>query len=118
MFALARWRNANNPFDTVNAPIPERIITRPPSAELRPGQIDQDSLPPYEILDALLQQHMETGAGAAELIAAGFQPEITQKILRLIRINEYKRSQAAPGTRISRRAFGRDWRLPLTQKFL
>ena len=118
VFALARWRNANNPFDTVNAPIPERIITRPPSAELRPGQIDQDSLPPYEILDALLQQHMETGAGAAELIAAGFQPEITQKILRLIRINEYKRSQAAPGTRISRRAFGRDWRLPLTQKFL
>lgn len=118
VFALARWRNAHNPFNTADTPIPERIITRPPSAELRPGQVDQDSLPPYEVLDALLAQHMETGAGAAELIAAGFQPEITQKILRLIRINEYKRSQAAPGTRISRRAFGRDWRLPLTQKFL
>jgi NAD+ synthase (glutamine-hydrolysing) len=118
VFALARWRNAHNPFDTVDAPIPGRIISRPPSAELRPGQVDQDSLPPYEVLDALLAQHMDTGAGAAELIAAGFQPAITQKILRLIKINEYKRSQAAPGTRISRRAFGRDWRLPLTQQFL
>ena len=118
VFALAHWRNAHNPFGTADAPIPQRIITRPPSAELRPGQVDQDSLPPYEVLDALLQQHMEAGAGAAELQAAGFQPEITQKILRLIRINEYKRSQAAPGTRISRRAFGRDWRLPLTQQFL
>jgi NAD+ synthase (glutamine-hydrolysing) len=118
VFALARWRNAHNPFDTADAPIPERIITRPPSAELRPDQVDQDSLPPYEMLDALLQQHLEQGAGTAELHAAGFQPEITQKILRLIKISEYKRSQAAPGTRISRRAFGRDWRLPLTQTFL
>ncbi|TXH48419.1 MAG: NAD+ synthase [Cellvibrionales bacterium] len=118
VFALARWRNAHNPFGTAEQPIPERIITRPPSAELRPGQVDQDSLPPYEVLDALLAQHMEMGAGAAELQSAGFQPEITQKILRLIRINEYKRSQAAPGTRISRRAFGRDWRLPLTQTFV
>lgn len=117
VFALARWRNANNPFGTASQPIPERIITRPPSAELRPGQVDQDNLPAYEVLDALLQRYMEGHASAAELDAAGFDPETVRKVLRLIKINEYKRRQAAPGTRVSRRAFGRDWRLPLSQKF-
>ena len=117
VFALARWRNAHNPFGTADAPIPERIITRPPSAELRPGQVDQDNLPPYDTLDALLALHLEGQAGPAQLEAAGFQPHIIEKVLHLLRMNEYKRAQAALGTRISRRAFGRDWRMPLTQKF-
>ena len=117
VFALARWRNAHNPFDTAAQPIPERIITRPPSAELRPGQVDQDNLPPYEVLDALLLAHMEGHAGANDLIAGGFPADIVGKVLHLIKISEYKRHQAAPGSRVSRRAFGRDWRIPLTQQF-
>jgi len=118
VFALARWRNTHNPFGSTNAPIPERIITRPPSAELRPNQTDQDSLPPYEVLDAMLQRHLEQGASLPDLKAAGFDAAAAQKLLRLIKISEYKRRQAAPGTRVSPRAFGRDWRLPIANHFL
>ena len=115
VFALARWRNAHNPCGTVDNPIPERIITRPPSAELREGQTDQDSLPPYEVLDAMLARVLEQGDGRAELEAAGFDPAQTAQVLRLLRLAEYKRRQSAPGPCVSQRGFGsKDWRYPVT----
>ena len=117
VFRLARWRNAHDPHGTGANPIPERIITRPPSAELRHGQTDQDSLPPYEVLDAIIERIMETGADAAELTAAGFACEHAQQVIRLMRISEYKRAQAAPGPRVTRRGFGKDWRYPITSGF-
>lgn len=97
--------------------IPERILTRAPSAELRPNQTDQDSLPPYDALDDMLARYIEQGETRAQIIAAGHAPADVDRVLRLIRINEYKRRQAAPGVRISQRAFGRDWRYPLTNGF-
>lgn len=115
VFALARWRNAHNPCGTVDNPIPERIITRPPSAELREGQTDQDSLPPYEVLDAMLARVLEQGDGRAELEAAGFDPAQTAQVLRLLRLAEYKRRQSAPGPCVSQCGFGsKDWRYPVT----
>ncbi|MDO5086879.1 MAG: NAD+ synthase [Comamonadaceae bacterium] len=117
VFALARWRNAHDPFGAGANPIPERIITRPPSAELRPGQTDQDSLPPYEVLDALIEACMERDQGAAALVAAGFRPEDVAQVMRLLRLAEYKRRQSAPGPRVSPRAFGKDWRYPITNGF-
>lgn len=116
-YALARWRNRHNPFHTVDNPIPQRIITRPPSAELRPDQTDQDSLPDYAVLDAIVQRWMEQEQSQADIIAAGFRREDVELVLRLIRISEYKRSQSAIGPRVSPRAFGRDWRYPLTSAF-
>ena len=118
VFALAKWRNQHDPYGTGAAPIPERIITRPPSAELRPEQTDQDSLPPYDILDAILLRYMEHNESAAEIIAAGFDAPLVERLLRLIKNSEYKRAQSAPGTRVSRRNFDRDWRMPLTNRFL
>ncbi|MCJ9712371.1 NAD+ synthase, partial [Bordetella hinzii] len=97
--------------------IPERIITRPPSAELRPDQKDQDSLPPYDVLDGIVVRYMEQNASAAEIVAEGYPPAAVEQVLRLIRINEYKRRQAPPGPRITPRAFGRDWRYPVTNGF-
>ena len=97
--------------------IPTRIITRAPSAELRPDQKDQDSLPPYEVLDAILQRYMEQDQGIDEIVAAGFAPADVERVTRLIKINEYKRRQAPVGIRITHRAFGRDWRYPITSKF-
>jgi NAD+ synthase (glutamine-hydrolysing) len=117
VFALARWRNVHNPYGTVAEPIPERIITRPPSAELRADQTDQDSLPPYEVLDAIIERYMENDLGVAELIAEGFRPEDVELVTRLIKINEYKRRQSAEGTRVTHRGFGKDWRYPMTNKF-
>ena len=117
VFRLARWRNANNPFGTCADPIPERIITRPPSAELRPDQLDQDSLPPYEILDAILTRYMENDQGIEEIVAAGFDRAVVERVARLIRINEYKRRQAPVGIRVTHRSFGKDWRYPITRKF-
>ncbi|MEO6031739.1 MAG: NAD+ synthase, partial [Burkholderiaceae bacterium] len=112
VYRLARWKNAQGAEI-----IPERIITRPPSAELRPGQKDQDSLPPYEVLDAILQRYMEDDQGIDEILAAGFAPADVERVTRLIKINEYKRRQAPVGIRITHRAFGRDWRYPITSKF-
>ncbi|HET6599058.1 MAG TPA: NAD+ synthase [Burkholderiaceae bacterium] len=112
VYRLARWKNAQG----VEV-IPERIITRPPSAELRAGQTDQDSLPPYEVLDAILQRYMEEDQGIDEILAAGFAPADVERVTRLIKINEYKRRQAPVGIRITHRAFGRDWRYPITSKF-
>jgi NAD+ synthase (glutamine-hydrolysing) len=117
VFRLARWRNIHDPYGTGISPIPERIITRPPSAELRPGQLDQDSLPPYEILDAILERYMENDQGIEEIIAAGFERAVVERVARLIRVNEYKRRQAPVGIRVTHRSFGKDWRYPITGKF-
>ena len=108
VYQLCRYRNQIHPV------IPERILTRAPSAELRPNQTDQDSLPPYEVLDAILARYMEQNQSGADIIAAGYDSAAVQKITRLIQINEYKRRQAPPGVRITARAFGRDWRYPIT----
>lgn len=112
VFRLARWRNAQG-----QEVIPDRIITRPPSAELRPDQKDEDSLPPYAVLDAILALYMEQDQSIAEIVAAGFKPEDVERVTRLIKINEYKRRQAPVGIRITHRGFGRDWRYPITSKF-
>ncbi|WP_341904688.1 NAD+ synthase [Polaromonas sp. YR568] len=117
VFRLARWRNAHDPYGTGSNPIPERIITRPPSAELRPDQTDQDSLPPYEVLDAILERYMENDQGVETIVAAGFDRAIVERVTRLIRINEYKRRQAPVGIRVTHRSFGKDWRYPITSKF-
>ena len=117
VFRLAHWRNAHNPYGTCDNPIPERIITRPPSAELRPDQKDQDSLPPYEVLDAILERYMENDQSIDEIIAAGFAAADVERVTRLIKINEYKRRQAPIGIRVTHRSFGKDWRYPITSKF-
>ncbi len=117
VFRLARWRNANDPYGTHPEPIPQRIITRPPSAELRAGQTDQDSLPAYEVLDAILERYMENDQGIEQIIAAGFARADVEKVTRLIKINEYKRRQAPVGIRVTHRSFGKDWRYPITNKF-
>jgi len=111
VYRLCHYRNSISPV------IPERIITRPPSAELRPDQKDQDSLPPYEILDAILENYMEKDAPIETLLSLGFTQADVEKVTRLIKINEYKRRQSPIGVRITRRAFGRDWRYPITSKF-
>ena len=117
VFRLARWRNQNDPFGSGTNPIPDRIITRPPSAELRPDQKDQDSLPPYEVLDEIVARYMEEDQSVSEIIAAGFQAADVEKVTRLIRINEYKRRQAPVGIRVTHRSFGKDWRYPMTHRF-
>ncbi len=117
VFSLARWRNENDPYGTGAAPIPERIITRPPSAELRADQTDQDSLPPYDVLDAILTQYMENDQSIESLINAGFEPAVVERVTRLIKINEYKRRQSPVGIRVTHRSFGKDWRYPISSKF-
>ena len=117
VFDLARWRNAHDPYGTGANPIPERIITRPPSAELRPDQKDQDSLPPYEVLDAILVRYMEEDEGIEALVAEGFERAVVERVARLIRLNEYKRRQAPLGIRVTHRSFGKDWRYPITARF-
>ncbi len=117
VFRLARWRNTNDPYGTGSQPIPERIITRPPSAELRPDQKDQDSLPPYEVLDAILERYMENDQSIENIIASGFERADVERVTRLIKINEYKRRQAPVGIRVTHRSFGKDWRYPITNRF-
>ena len=112
VYRLSEWRNAQG-----REVIPRRIITRPPSAELRPDQTDQDSLPPYETLDAILARYMEDDQSIEEIVAAGFPRDVVERVTRLIKINEYKRRQSPVGIRITHRAFGRDWRYPITSKF-
>ncbi|KTC68054.1 glutamine dependent NAD+ synthetase [Legionella birminghamensis] len=108
VYELARYRNSISPV------IPQRVLERAPSAELAPNQTDQDSLPDYSILDGIIQGFMENNLSAADLIRQGFPEADVQKVIRLIKRNEYKRRQAAPGIKISTRAFGRDWRYPIT----
>ncbi len=117
VFRLARWRNAHDPYGTGANPIPERIITRPPSAELRPDQVDQDSLPPYEVLDAIIERYMENDRSPDSIVAEGFAQADVDKVVRLIRINEYKRRQAPVGIRVTHRSFGKDWRYPITSRW-
>jgi len=112
VYRLANWRNTQG-----GEVIPQRIITRPPSAELRPDQTDQDSLPPYEVLDAILARYMEDDQSVEQIVAAGFERADVERVTRLIKINEYKRRQAPVGIRITHRAFGRDWRYPITSRF-
>ncbi len=117
VFKLARWRNAHDPYGTGTNPIPERIITRPPSAELRPDQKDQDSLPEYAVLDAIIERYMENDQSPESIVAAGFERTDVDKVVRLIRINEYKRRQAPVGIRVTHRSFGKDWRYPITSRY-
>jgi NAD+ synthase (glutamine-hydrolysing) len=117
VFRLARWRNTHDPYRTGSNPIPERIITRPPSAELRPDQKDQDSLPEYAVLDAIIERYMENDHSPAQIVADGFAQADVDKVVRLIRINEYKRRQAPVGIRVTHRSFGKDWRYPITSRY-
>jgi NAD+ synthase (glutamine-hydrolysing) len=117
VFDLARWRNANDPYGSGANPIPERIITRAPSAELRPDQKDQDSLPPYEVLDAIIARYVENDEPMESIIDSGFARADVERVTRLIKLNEYKRRQAPVGLRVTGRSFGKDWRYPITSKF-
>ena len=120
VYRLARWKNeqpTRRADGSMGPVIPERIITRAPSAELRPDQTDQDSLPPYEVLDAILARYMEDDQSVDDIVAAGFERTTVERVTHLIKINEYKRRQAPVGIRITHRAFGRDWRYPITSKF-
>ena len=117
VFRLARWRNEHDPYARGSEPIPQRIIERPPSAELRPNQTDQDSLPAYEVLDAIVERYMENDESIEAIIAAGFARADVERVVRLIRINEYKRRQAPVGIRLTHRSFGKDWRYPITSRY-
>jgi NAD+ synthase (glutamine-hydrolysing) len=117
VWELARWRNASAEESGQQPPIPESSITKPPSAELRPGQVDQDSLPPYEVLDAILEDYVGGGAGRAQLVDAGFDAGVVDRVVSLVDRAEWKRRQFAPGPKISALAFGRDRRLPVTSRW-
>ena len=111
VYELSKYRN------TISPVIPDRVITREPSAELRPDQIDSDSLPPYEILDPILELYVEQDCPPAEIVEKGYAKEYVSKVIRMVDRNEYKRRQSAPGVRITKRAFGRDRRYPITSGF-
>jgi NAD+ synthase (glutamine-hydrolysing) len=111
VFRLAKYRNSISPN------IPKRVIERPPSAELAPDQKDTDSLPEYEVLDEILENYVERDMGLEDIVAAGFERETVRRVLRLVDVNEYKRRQAAPGVRVTQRAFGRDRRYPITSGY-
>jgi NAD+ synthase (glutamine-hydrolysing) len=117
VWELSRWRNAEALRMGATPPIPENSITKPPSAELAPGQMDTDSLPPYEVLDAILDDYVEKDMGTAELIAAGHDPALVERVVRLVDTAEYKRRQYPPGPKISQKNFGRDRRLPITNRW-
>jgi NAD+ synthase (glutamine-hydrolysing) len=112
VYRLARWRNAQG-----DPPIPENSITKPPSAELRPGQKDSDSLPEYDLLDPIIRGYVDHDLGREQLIEAGNDPALVDRVLRMVDLAEYKRRQSAPGPKISGKAFGRDRRLPITNRF-
>jgi NAD+ synthase (glutamine-hydrolysing) len=111
VYRLARYRN------TLAPAIPQRVIEREPSAELRPDQKDSDSLPPYDILDPILDALMIDDLSVEEIVALGYEKDTVGRILDMVRRNEYKRRQSPPGVRISGRAFGRDWRYPMTSGY-
>ena len=111
VYQLARFRN------TLGDVIPERVITREPSAELRPDQKDTDSLPSYEVLDPILEAFIERDLSVDQIAELGFDRQIVGRILEMVKRNEYKRRQAPPGVRVSRRGFGRDWRYPITSGY-
>jgi NAD+ synthase (glutamine-hydrolysing) len=117
VWELARWRNAEALRVGATPPIPENSIAKPPSAELAPGQLDTDSLPPYDVLDALLDDYVEKDMGTAELITAGHDPALVERVVRMVDTAEYKRRQYPPGPKISQKNFGRDRRLPITSRW-
>jgi NAD+ synthase (glutamine-hydrolysing) len=117
VWELARWRNAEAIRVGATPPIPENSINKPPSAELSPGQLDTDSLPPYDVLDALLDDYVEKDMGVAQLISAGHDPDLVERVVRLVDAAEYKRRQYPPGPKISQKNFGRDRRLPITNRW-
>jgi NAD+ synthase len=120
VFRLSSLRNSWKPEGALGPSgevIPVNIITRPPTAELRENQTDQDSLPPYDILDAILERLVEREEPLAEIIAAGFDKDVVTRVDRLLNIAEYKRRQAAPGVKVTTRNFGRDRRYPITNRF-
>ena len=111
VYRLARYRNS------IGEVIPERVLTRAPSAELRPNQKDSDTLPEYDVLDPILEAFIEEDLSVDEITQRGFDREVVIRILEMVKRNEYKRRQAPPGIRISGRAFGRDWRYPITSRY-
>jgi NAD+ synthase (glutamine-hydrolysing) len=111
VYRLARYRNSVGPV------IPESVITKPPSAELKPGQLDQDSLPPYDVLDAIIEEYVEKDRDVAEIIAMGHDEATVKRVVRMIDVNEYKRRQSPPGVKITPKAFGRDRRLPIAHRY-
>ena len=113
VWRLARWRNAQADKPV----IPVRTIERPPTAELRADQLDSDSLPPYEVLDPILEAFIEDDRSVDEIVALGFERATVTRVLEMVKRNEYKRRQAPPGVRVSPRAFGRDWRYPITSGY-
>jgi NAD+ synthase (glutamine-hydrolysing) len=117
VWQLARWRNADAARRDAVPPIPENSIAKPPSAELRPGQLDTDSLPDYPVLDAVLRDYVDGDLGRDGLLAAGHDAQTVDRTLRMVDLAEYKRRQSAPGPKISIKAFGRDRRLPITNRF-
>jgi NAD+ synthase (glutamine-hydrolysing) len=114
VWELARWRNADAERRKEQPPIPEQVISKPPSAELRPGQLDTDSLPPYDVLDEVLDAYVERDLGSRELLDEGFDPELVERVVTMVDRAEYKRRQYPVGPKISRRNFGRDRRVPIT----
>ncbi len=112
VYRISNWRN------TQGRVIPQRVIDRPPSAELRPDQTDQDSLPPYEVLDAVVERYMERDLSPEQIAGMGYDMAVVRQVVRLIQLNEYKRRQAPPGVRITPRGFGKDWRYPITSGFV
>ena len=111
VYRLAQWRNAQGEV------IPQRVLDRPPSAELAPDQIDEDSLPPYAMLDPILERYIERDQSIEQIVADGFDEAIVRRVAGMVDRNEYKRRQAPPGVRITRRAFGRDRRYPITSGY-
>jgi NAD+ synthase (glutamine-hydrolysing) len=117
VWELARWRNAEAARRGEVPPIPEEIIVKPPSAELAPGQLDSDRLPDYGILDAVLDDYVSHDRDRSELIAAGHDPAVVDRVIRLVDLAEYKRRQYPPGPKVTSKAFGRDRRLPITSRW-
>ncbi|WP_405731466.1 NAD+ synthase [Streptomyces sp. NBC_01537] len=117
IFRLAKWRNASAEERGQTPPIPENSIVKPPSAELRPGQVDTDSLPDYDVLDAVLELYVDRDQGRESIVAAGFDAELVARTLRMVDTAEYKRRQYPPGTKISAKGFGKDRRLPITNRW-
>jgi NAD+ synthase (glutamine-hydrolysing) len=113
VYDLVRWRNEQADRELV----PASVLERPPTAELRPGQLDEDSLPPYDVLDPILEAYVENDRGRDEMVAEGADPEVVDRVIRMVDRSEYKRRQAPPGIKITPRAFGRDRRLPITNRF-
>ncbi|HEY7762838.1 MAG TPA: NAD+ synthase [Actinomycetota bacterium] len=117
VYELAAWRNAAAAARGETPPIPERTIEKPPSAELRPGQKDTDSLPPYDVLDPVIEAYVEDDLGIDDMVEAGFERALAERVVAMVDRNEYKRRQAAPGVKITPKAFGRDRRMPITNRY-